>query len=78
MWSAPNPDLQLLTFDRFQPLLGSRKQQWGTTTEFVAWKGDRVLVRIFDYVDSNAGAFQHRNEVIVSYDIRTEKIALEQ
>jgi len=36
-----------------------------------------VLVRIFDYVDSNSDTLQQTKEAIVSYDIVTKKIARE-
>ena len=76
VWSASNPDeARVLNFDRFQPLLGSRKQHWGTTTEFLAWKGDDVLVRIFDCGNPSIETVDP-NEDIVSYNIRTGKIAL--
>ncbi len=74
VWSASNRDVQVLNFERFQSLLGSRKHEWGTTTEFVGWKGDRVLVRIFDYLTDSE---TRSNDVIVSYNISNGKIVLE-
>ena len=78
VWSAGAPS-QVVVLDEsfFQSVLGTRKQEWGTTTEFAGWKNDRVLVRIFDYVDSNSDTLQQTKEAIVSYDIVTKKIARE-
>jgi hypothetical protein len=77
-WSAAVPS-RVVVLDEafFQTLLGKRYPQWGTTTDFAAWKGDKVLVRVYncDYPD---GEHPPDPGLIVSYDVRTGKIALEQ
>lgn len=61
----------------FQTLLGTRYPQWGTTTNFVAWKGDKVLIRVYncDYAEEG---YPPDSGVIVSYDIQTGKICREE
>lgn len=77
VWSATAPS-KVVVLDEafFQPLLGKRYPQWGTTTDFVAWKGDHVLLRIYncDYPD---GGHPPDAGLIVSYDLSTGKIALD-
>ncbi|HEY8903110.1 MAG TPA: HEAT repeat domain-containing protein [Chthoniobacterales bacterium] len=77
VWTAATPS-KVVVLDEayFQPLLGTRYPQWGTTTDFVAWKGDKVLVRIYNCDFPDEG---HPPDpgVVVSYDLKTGKIALE-
>jgi hypothetical protein len=76
VWSAPDPDVRVLDVQFFQSLLGSRYPQWGTTTDFMAWKGDKVLIRVYNCAYPEGG---HPPDpgLIVSYDIHTKKISLE-
>jgi hypothetical protein len=76
IWSPADPEVHLLDVEYFRPLLGSRYPKWGTTTEFVAWEKNKVLVRVYncDYPDD----VQHPPDsgMIFSYDIITKKISL--
>jgi hypothetical protein len=76
IWSAASPS-RVVVLDEafFQSLLGTRYPQWGTTTDFVAWQGNRVLIRVYncDYPEAHAPD----PGVILSYNIKTGKIALE-
>jgi hypothetical protein len=76
VWSSAATDVRVLDVSFFQPLLGTRYPQWGTTTDFVAWKEDKVLVRVYNCAYPEKG---HPSDPgrIVSYDSRTGKIALE-
>lgn len=75
VWSADSPS-RVVVLDEafFQTLLGTRYPQWGTSTDFVMWKGDKVFIRIYncDYPEEG-----HPPDpgVIVSYDIHTGKIS---
>ena len=78
VWSAASPSLVVVLDEAFfQTLLGTRYPQWGTTTDFVTWKGDKVLVRVYncDYPEEG-----HPPDpgVIVSYNIHSGKISREQ
>ncbi len=77
VWSAPAPS-RVVVLDEafFQVLLGTRYPQWGTTTDFAAWKGDKVLVRVYNCAYPE-GEHPPDPGLIVSYDIRAGKIALE-
>jgi hypothetical protein len=76
-WSEATPS-RVVVLDEafFQSLLGTRYPQWGTTTDFVAWKGDKVVIRIYNCQYPDEGHTPDSG-LIVSYDIGTEKIALE-
>jgi len=77
VWSATAPSRVVVLDDTFfQTLIGGRYHQWGTTTDFVAWKGDQVLIRVY-YCDYPEGGHPPDPGLIVSYDIQTGKIALE-
>ncbi len=77
VWSATAPS-RIVVLDEafFQTLLGTRYPQWGTTTEFMTWKGDKVLVRVYN-CEYPEGGHPPDPGLIVSYDIHTGEIALE-
>jgi hypothetical protein len=76
VWSSATPsEVKVLDESSFQPLLDQRYPAWGTTTEFAGWKGDRVLIHVYncEYPEAHAPD----PGVIVSYNIRTGKTAVE-
>jgi hypothetical protein len=76
VWVAGEDAVKVLDVEFFKPLLGSRYPTWGTTTDFVRWDGNKVVVRIYDCASPD-GPPPHDPGVLVSYDIRTGKIASE-
>jgi hypothetical protein len=79
VWSATGPDVKVLDEPFFHSLLGPRYPQWGTTTDFAAWKGDKVLVRVYNcqYPGPPGPSPDPDPGLIVSYNIRTKRISLE-
>jgi hypothetical protein len=77
VWTAAAPS-QVVVLDEayFQPLLGTRYPQWGTTTEFAGWKGDKVLVRVYN-CDFPEEGHPPDPGVVMSYDVKSGKIAIE-
>jgi hypothetical protein len=77
VWSAASPS-RVVVLDEafFQNLLGTRYPQWGTTTDFVAWKGEKVLVRVYNCMYPE-GDHPPDPGLIVSYNIRTGSILLD-
>ena len=75
LWNSATPaDVKVLDEFVLKPLLDSRYPDWGTTTEFAGWRGDRALIHVYncDYPEPHAPD----PGVIVSYDLRTGKTAL--
>lgn len=77
VWDAAAPS-RVVVLDEafFQALLGTRYPQWGTTTDFAAWKGDKIVIRVYN-CEYPEGEHPPDPGLIVSYDIHTQKIALE-
>ena len=77
VWDAAAPS-RVVVLDEafFQALLGTRYPQWGTTTDFTAWKGDKIVIRVYN-CEYPEGEHPPDPGLVVSYDIRTQKIALE-
>lgn len=76
VWSAKAPSHVVVLDEPFFASVLERDPQWGDTTEFVAWKADKALIRIYCAAYPAAGRPLDPG-VIVSYNVRTGKIAAE-
>jgi hypothetical protein len=86
IWIADAP-AQVVVLDEasFQKLLGKRYPQWSTTTAFVGWDQNKVIIKVYncdwpgrdaEHGSGDLANFVPDPGVMVSFDPSTKKIAL--
>jgi hypothetical protein len=75
LWRARDGQLTVWSASSFRKFFG--KPQWGTTTEFVRWSGDRAIIRIFDEDSAAEGDPFNAKGVFVWVDLNTNEVGLE-
>jgi len=83
IWRSRDGAYRVFTVESFQPLYGKRFPHWGTTLDFVTWKGPKAVFKIYDCDNPGQSdppdGFDSYDPVgiLVSVDIDNWKIALE-
>lgn len=75
IWVAGDDSIKVLEPDALKTLLPKKYPDWGTTTEFVKWDGNKAIVRIYNCADPDSDKAPNDPGVLISYDIRTKQIA---
>lgn len=75
IWVAGDNEVKILEPRSLKPLLPARYPDYGTTTEFIRWDGSKAIVRIYDYANADGNDPPDDRGVLITYDIRTKKLA---
>lgn len=71
IWVAGTKELKTLDPYSLKPLLPARYPDWGTTSDFVRWDGDKAIIRIYDCQSQESDEPPNDPGVLISYDIKT-------
>ena len=77
LWRAKDGQVKTWGLDAFKALYGARFPHWGTTSDFVGWRGRKGIIHIYDVDQAGPEEPYDPKGIEVSVDIDNWKIALE-